>query len=517
MTVAVADRKRPAVRAERDRPHRPHDRAERADLTGPLEAWADLAQPPRVEERDGPVVAADRKHPTVAAERVVEDARAAAVQRRESRRAPQERSEEIAPRRDRVVEIDALAREQQRAVEARLDKRLRAQPLRDRRSRLTLRGASRRQCDRSRADRRNEEQDGERKQGAQTPVRASERGAALLQELTLEPVQACVLAGGVGPLERRREASPAVKLARVPSRRLPLRGRLRQVPMQTATLRVLLHPTREPRPPLEQRLVNEFDRAVVGDEQPALDQRREHAPDPRVIVGIELLAGRAPTREDLALAAGDEAEQDPARDLLVVLAQRPEGRFRVAADRAANTSRPLVRGMGQGASVAVAPEVEQRRREKRQPARLAGDIIDERVDERRLDLEPRPLGGSLDRAAELTCTHRPEQDVVRADEIRQLDVRREAPEEVGAQRDQDQRAPLWVPGRLGERVYERTPLVLGDGCSEELLQLVDGKHKPLARQHAPQRSGELGRRSFARTEKHPFPPKRRQQASPEER
>src|SRR5207249_1922279 len=181
--------------------------------------------------------------------------------------------EEIAPRRDRVVEIDALAREQQRAVEARLDKRLRAQPLRDRRSRLTLRGASRRQCDRSRADRRNEEQDGERKQGAQTPVRASERGAALLQELTLEPVQA------------------------------------------------------------------------------------------------------------LALAAGDEAEQDPARDLLVVLAQRPEGRFRVAADRAANTSRPLVRGMGQGASVAVAPEVEQRRREKRQPARLAGDIIDERVDE----------------------------------------------------------------------------------------------------------------------------------------
>src|SRR5213076_3370153 len=133
-----------------------------------------------------------------------------------------------------------------------------------------------------------------------------------------------------GPLERRREASPAVKLARVPSRRLPLRGRLRQVPMQTATLRVLLHPTREPRPPLEQRLVNEFDRAVVGDEQPAPDQRR--------IVGIELLAGRAPTREDLALAAGDEAEQDPARDLLVVLAQRPEGRFRVAADRAANTS-----------------------------------------------------------------------------------------------------------------------------------------------------------------------------------
>ena len=50
--------------------------------------------------------------------------------------------------------------------------------------------------------------------------------------------------------------------------------------------------------------------------------------------------------------------------------------------------------------------------------------------------------------------------MVRPDEIRELDVRREAPEEVGAQRDQDERAALRVPRGVDERVHERTPLVL---------------------------------------------------------
>ena len=52
--------------------------------------------------------------------------------------------------------------------------------------------------------------------------------------------------------------------------------------------------------------------------------------------------------------------------------------------------------------------------------------------------------------------------MARTDEIGQLDVRRQATEQVGAQRDQDQRPALGVPGSLDERLHERLPLVLFD-------------------------------------------------------
>ncbi len=157
VTVAVAYGKGPPVGAERECPHRPNDRAEVADLVARVEARPDLAQRPRVEERHASVIAAHGECAAIAAKRIVEDTCAAAVQHRERRRAPQERSEEIAPRRDRVVEVDALPREQQCAIEAWLDEGLRAEPLRDRRGRLVPCGASRRQCDRARDDRCGEE------------------------------------------------------------------------------------------------------------------------------------------------------------------------------------------------------------------------------------------------------------------------------------------------------------------------------------------------------------------------
>ena len=110
--VAVADSKSPAVRAERERTHRTDDRAEVADLAFGFEAWPNLAQRVRVEERHAAVVAADGNCSAVAAEHVVEDARAAAVQRSERCRAPQQRGEEIAARCHRIVEVHALTRQQ---------------------------------------------------------------------------------------------------------------------------------------------------------------------------------------------------------------------------------------------------------------------------------------------------------------------------------------------------------------------------------------------------------------------
>ena len=232
--------------------------------------------------------------------------------------------------------------------------------------------------------------------------------------------------------------------------------------VQTMALRVLLEPGDESRPLLDQGLVHEFNRAVVDDEQPPLHERSEHARDARVVLGVELLARHAPPRERLALAARDEPEQDPARDPLFVVGQRPERRLGVSADGSADAARPLVGGERQRTTVAFAPEVEQRRREERQPAGLARDVVDERVDERRLDFESDPLGRPFDRAPQFGRAHRPEEDVVRSYKIRQLDVGRELPEEVGAQRDQDERASLRVPRGVDERVHERTPVVLHD-------------------------------------------------------
>src|SRR5439155_18855734 len=93
--VAVADGERPTVRAERECSQWADDRAEVADLSGCLEARADLAQRPRVEKRHAPVVGPESERPTVVAERVVEDALPAAVQDCERRRAAQKRGEQI--------------------------------------------------------------------------------------------------------------------------------------------------------------------------------------------------------------------------------------------------------------------------------------------------------------------------------------------------------------------------------------------------------------------------------------
>ena len=91
-------------------------------------------------------------------------------------------------------------------------------------------------------------------------------------------------------------------------------------------------------------------------------------------------------------------------------------------------------------------------------------------------------------------------------------------EEVGPQREQDQRPALRVPRRFDERVDERPTLLLGDRRREQLLELVDGEDKSFARRHALERAAsELRRRSLAGTdEQRASSPERRQQAGTEE-
>src|SRR3954452_1903935 len=105
----------------------------------------------------------------------------------------------------------------------------------------------------------------------------SERCAALLEELALEPVQPRFLTRGVGPLERRDQSGTAVQLALIATRSLPVRGGVRQGRVYPPPRTILSQPVDEPRPPLKERLMHEFDSLIVGDEQPALDECREHA------------------------------------------------------------------------------------------------------------------------------------------------------------------------------------------------------------------------------------------------
>lgn len=201
---------------------------------------------------------------------------------------------------------------------------------------------SRRQRDHPRGNRCHEEDHGERKQDAQAPVRSGKCGTAFLRELALESIQSSVATGGVGPLERRREASTAVELAPLAARVIPLARGLRQMLVNAPAVGVVVEPRRKPRPVLQESLVYELDGPVVCDQQPTLDQLCEDMRHALVVVGVEFRARHAPARGGLALAAGHQPEQDPPCDLLLLLAEGMERRLGVAADCAAHTAGPLV-------------------------------------------------------------------------------------------------------------------------------------------------------------------------------
>ena len=195
--------------------------------------------------------------------------------------------------------------------------------------------------------------------------------------------------------------------------------------------------------------------------------------DPLVLVGIEFGAS-APTPGERLLAA-DEPEQDPPRDQLVVGFERTEGRLRVPRNRPADTAATRVCREGQPPPVARLPQVDESSRKQRQAAGLACHVVDERVDELRLDFEPDLPGWAFDRPAQLARAHRPEQNVVRADQIGDLRVARKLNEEVRAQRDDHERATLRVPRPLDQPGHERRALFVAQFRPEELLELVDRK------------------------------------------
>jgi hypothetical protein len=321
MPGAVADGERSPVGAECKRAHRAGDPAEVRYLPGACEARPFFAERARVEEGDAAVVAADHERPPLRAQSVVEDTGAAAVQHGDRRWAAHECRQEIAAGGKRVIESDAFAGEQEGAVEQRLVEGLCSKPLGGSRCCLGARRPPFACCDKGGRGDRDKKRERHGEEAAQPSVRASlsarlarEGAAAIFQELALEPVQPRFIGGLIGPLKRCREAGAAIELARVSPARLPFDGRLGQMAVQASSLRVLLEPAHEPRPLVEERLVDELDGLVVDDEQSTSDEGRGYARNALVVVGVELRTRHSPSRQCFAVASGDESERDPSCD-----------------------------------------------------------------------------------------------------------------------------------------------------------------------------------------------------------
>ena len=149
-------------------------------------------------------------------------------------------------------------------------------------------------------------------------------------------------------------------------------------------------------------------------------------------------------------------------------------------DRAAHAAGLLVGGSARRRRPSRSlPQLEQRGRQQRQRAGLALDVGDQRVDELRLDAQAGALraGSSIARRSSSRRIG-PTSTWLAPSRRAQLGVGGAAAVEVGAHRDQDERAAARVAHRGDERVGERRALGLVAAGGEDLLELVDGDDQP---------------------------------------
>src|SRR5262249_35217257 len=122
---------------------------------------------------------------------------------------------------------------------------------------------------------------------------------------------------------------------------------------------------------------------------------------------------------------------------------------------AANATGAPVGLMAEETTVSVAPQLEERSGEERQTAGLAGHIPDEGLHKGGVDVEVRTVCRELDRADELARLHRPDQNVIGAQQLTEARILAAAAVEVGAERDSDDRAAVGIERRMDKRVEKR--------------------------------------------------------------
>jgi hypothetical protein len=301
--------------------------------------------------------------------------------------------------------------------------------------------------------------------------------SALGEELALEFVQ--LLGATRGPDDRCVQPRAAIQLGRLAAGSIPPFRGLGQVLPQFASLRVLGQPLLEPRPFPGQSLMRDLDARVVRRQQTIRRQSLHHRGEQLVTLEVELGERHAPFRQRPLLAGRDQTQKESARCRALLVVQTFVGRLREAGDGAAHTTAAPVNGESHPIVVARVPQLDECRRQKRQRARLVADLLDQRIDQRCLDSDRGSPGRKFDRASQLVRAHRTDEHLVGGEELRQLGVGAAVAVVIAANRDNHHR-PLGFRGEADQPLDEGAPFRLVGAQREDLFELVDDEHQPLA-------------------------------------
>jgi hypothetical protein len=308
-----------------------------------------------------------------------------------------------------------------------------------------------------------------------------------VDELLRQLAQACavVLVGGPAPgngqpaAAKQRRAVPAC-----------LRPGLRRLPDPAPDHQVLVvgvDPRPQPRPGRQQRVVGYLRRLRVHRDQPL-----DNEPAEQVAGGIAVLQPRQVAQRDGAASIRcivrhvHQAEEDPARHILLVAGEAGVDLFGGPGDRIPDAAACLVIGHHQLAAAAVLPGGEQRVREQRQRpgivrrARRAagcshrGQITQQDLDQADFHIEAHQPGRLDDRGPHLLGRHGAKHHLALLQSSGDLGIAQRPVVEVGAQGEYHDSGA----GQRADRADERLPLSLVLAVGEDLLELVNHDDRP---------------------------------------
>ncbi len=200
----------------------------------------------------------------------------------------------------------------------------------------------------------------------------------------------------------------------------------------------------------------------------------EHVGHVLVALQVELPEWSAAAYRRIALVFADQAQHDGAHQLPALVGDASVRTLCQPRNCAVDAAGLAVGSQRERVALPLLPELEQGGGQQRQRARLALNVVDERVGQLRLHPQPHPAGGQLDGTPKLRGLHRPDQHLISAQQLCEPRVGGEPPVEVGAQRNHNDCATVRISGRTGERVGEGRAIGVGAAGGKQLLELVDG-------------------------------------------
>ncbi len=286
---------------------------------------------------------------------------------------------------------------------------------------------------------------------------------------------------------------------------------------------VLRHPPLQPAPAADQRLVHHLHRLATGqriargDHQPLIGEALHQAPRVLPHVGPHRHAARVLR----ALTRLDELGEDAASERLLLITECTDHLVGVARQRPHHPPDRLIRRVRQPAEVQPLPQEHQRELQERQVARLPAHIVQQPLDEARLERCPLQLPGLLDRRPQLLSRHRAQHLSGCLQGIRQRSVCQRLSHEVGPQRQQQHEVRCPVTGALGsacgrkQRVDEPLPCRRVGAQRVQLLELVHHQQQaPVVAPSAPDPAHHIPEGQLAASQRLTQPPRLQQPLQP---